>query len=154
MEAVDYVVECANWKCVVGFNDPIYTTEESKLLEICTLAYEELFNPSVLHKNVTLYSLLDERGLDYFDNTELNKELSEFPTFKISILTKCYKSADYKNEKKHHLITSDTLIENSSNHTLIHQFMKMKRNYYASNPKTEALIKRRFGAKQVIKNVH
>jgi hypothetical protein len=154
MEAVDYVVECANWKCLVSFNDANYTSKDSKLIEICTLAYEELFDATTLHRHVTLYSLVHPNGVDYFNNDELNAESGDIPIFKISILTKCYKSKDYLDDKKHYFIKSETLIENSSNHSLMDRFISMKIAYFKSYPKIADLIINKFGKKQIIKNMY
>jgi hypothetical protein len=146
-----YIVEGGNWKCLVEYSDKTYRKLNDRIIEICTLAYEELFNDNINHNNVEIYQLLDESGKNFFE-TSIYDDV-KMPMLNISIITKCYNIIDTNISKNQFYILSDILIENSSNPHLINEFLILKDKIFEEIPDMKQFIERKFIDNKIIKNI-
>lgn len=151
MKSKSYIVESANWKCLVDFNDKNFTKINDKIIEICTLAFEEMFSVNISHENVEVFQLTYEDGVNYF---EMVDDYDDPPDIKISLITKCYHVDDINVDKNHYYVLSDILIENSSNPDLLADFYEIKNHIFKNIPEMKKLIKNKFSNNvKIVKNI-
>ncbi len=146
-----YIVEGGNWKCLVEYNDSTYRRLNDKIIEICTLAYEEVFNDNINHTNVEIYKLLDESGKNFFE-TSIYDDV-EMPILNVSIITKCYNIIDTNVPENQFYVLSDLLIENSANSHLIDNFLHFKNKIFEEMPDMKQFVERKFTKNKIIKNI-
>lgn len=129
MKNKHYIVESGNWKCSVLFNNKNFTTTEQKIIEVCTLAFESIYK-QMNHKNVEIYSLLDENGNNYYGDIEI----TSIPNLYISLISKCYEVTNQKS-KYYYYIVNDLLFANAALPHLIEDFTLLKSKAKDQSPK-------------------
>lgn len=106
-----YIVECANWKAKVEYNNALKSNPvEDDVIEVCTQAFECIFSNTYNADNVMVFQLKNQSGEDYFTNLQM-QQIPD-PTF--SLLTKAYKLKDEDNESKHFFVLTRSILENAA----------------------------------------
>lgn len=134
MKNKHYIIESGNWKCSVIFNNKSFRTTEQKIIEACTLAFESIYRQHD-HKNVEIYSLLDENGDNYYGDIEITSA----PNLYISLISKCYEiNGDKVNS--YYYIVNDLIFANAALPSLIEDYNLLKTQARKKSPKLFKMV--------------
>lgn len=148
MRKTKYIVEGANWKCEVSLKDDNLTTEEQRILEACTLCFEYLFK-QYDHKNIDLYSLINEYNQDYFES----EEEIDFPEIVLTVITMCYKKTNKNKPKNHYFVLTELIAENAGMPVFINPIKELKKMKTKENPEFKKFLNKYFKNSKIVTNV-